>query len=111
MGKPAGVEITRERLQILMEDSIPEKAIKVIDDYIYDSAKKGQMYCTLYVAKGHENEEIIIYADAIKIYYERRGIGVTIQKSNDYIIEGKVVDAYEIIFDWSFADLANPLYV
>lgn len=112
MTKPAGVEITKERLQILMEDSIPGDIINIIDNTIYSEAKEGKPCCNINTF-GDKIKEFAKYIDAIIVYYGRRGIEVEAKENNYYIADGSVIDetVYDIMFIWSAVDLNKPLYV
>ena len=112
MVKPADVEITKEKLQILMEDSIPKDIIHIIDNIIYVEAKEGKPCCSINTYN-YKIKDFAKYIDAIIVYYNRRGIEVEARENNHYIMDRPAIDetVYDIMFIWSTVDLNKPLYV
>lgn len=114
MVKPTDFGISIDSLQNLVKSSIPKDTINRIDDAIYNAAKDGNVQFTFAAHPDFINKDIYEHIEAISIYYKRRGIQV-------HIIEGSAVctnypdciepsEILDIIFDWSFIDLSNPLY-
>ena len=101
--------IDRDMLQKKLEESIPEKVLIFLNELILKATNDGFHKFSLAVFTTDADsiiDDIYHHTHAIKVYYGRRGIDLSISKPYDYgdLICGKKkenVIAYDFTFDWS----------
>ena len=95
-------EMTKERLQINVEGSIPKNIIEDINSLMEERSKNGFLHLSVKFDE-KADKEVCNAKDAIVMYYKRRGIEVCYKSTGTSTIS--------MTFEWRSVDVNDPKYV
>ena len=95
-------EMTKERLQINVEDSIPKNIIEDINSLMEERSKNGFLHLSVKFDE-KADKEACDAKDAIVMYYKRRGIEAYYKSASTSTVS--------MTFEWRSVDVNDPKYV
>ena len=94
-------EMTRERLQINVENSISKEVIDKINSILEEASKSGRLN-QIVKMDTKEDKEACDMIDAIVMYYKRRGIEASYKYTG--------TSTLSLAFMWNRVDIDHPMY-